>query len=322
MRHLTVLICTHNRAALLERTLGTLNAAQRPADWEVTLLVAANACQDGTHDYLSRYQQAQSDNHTLMLDWFAEPTPGKSHALNAALRRLPASTDLIAFVDDDHRVDDHYLAALCEAATQYPHNQLFCGRILPDWDGSEPGWVHDTGRYRIYPLPVPRFDQGDDSREFTQGGPVPGGGNLAITPALFARIGEFSTELGPQGHDLGGGEDIEFVTRALNSGEHIRYVPAMIQHHYVDHDRLQLGYMLKKSFQRSRSAIRVKTGNDTRIPRYAWRKIAEYLWQGVFSLHATKRRFFLIRLAAALGELRGYRDTAADLSPKRVDHTA
>lgn len=315
MRHLTVLICTHNRAALLEHTLGTLNAALRPLDWEITLLVAANACQDGTHDYLRHYQQTQSADHTLTLDWFAEPTPGKSHALNAALRRLPASTDLVAFVDDDHRIDNHYLTALCDAATHYPDNRLFCGRILPDWDGSEPNWVHDTGPYRIYPLPVPRFDQGNDSREFALGGPIPGGGNLAIRPDLLARVGEFSTELGPQGHDLGGGEDIEFVSRALDYGECIRYVPAMIQYHYVDHDRLQLGYMLKKSFQRSRSAIRVKTGNDTRIPRYAWRKIAEYSWQGILSLNGTKRRFYLIRLAAALGELRGYRDTVANPFP-------
>ena len=112
--------------------------------------------------------------------------PGKSHALNSALPRV--ESDLVAFVDDDHRVDAGYLVAVCRAAEAHPEADLFCGRILPDWDGSEPAWVHDSGPYRIYPLPVPRFDQGDASRELTPDQAVPGGGNLFLrTPWLAAR---------------------------------------------------------------------------------------------------------------------------------------
>ena len=38
---LTVLISSHNRAELLERTLRYLNEARRPRDWSVDVLVAA-----------------------------------------------------------------------------------------------------------------------------------------------------------------------------------------------------------------------------------------------------------------------------------------
>ena len=46
MPSLTVLVCTHNRAALLAKTLTSLNAAERPQDWNVNVMVAANACTD------------------------------------------------------------------------------------------------------------------------------------------------------------------------------------------------------------------------------------------------------------------------------------
>jgi len=54
-RTLTVLISSHNRAGLLKRTLRYLNEARRPAGWSVDVLVAANACTDGTHALLDRY---------------------------------------------------------------------------------------------------------------------------------------------------------------------------------------------------------------------------------------------------------------------------
>jgi arylsulfatase A-like enzyme/glycosyltransferase involved in cell wall biosynthesis len=298
---LTILICTHDRADLLERALASLNAARRPA-MPVRILVAANACSDDTVARMQRYQAQQETRGWLPLQVIDVPAPGKSHALNAAIPRI--DSELIAFVDDDHRVDESYLAAIEQAALAWPDAGLYCGRILPDWDGSEPAWVHDTGPYRIYPLPVPRFDQGDTSREITaEAGPVPGGGNLVMRRRVFEQTGPFSTELGPHGHDLGGGEDSEFVLRALARGEHCRYAPGIVQHHYVDTERLRLSYLLKKSYQRTRSTSRIH-GNG-RVPLFMWRKLAEYGFHSLFSLSWAKRRFYWVRSAAALGEVRG-----------------
>ena len=153
--HLTVLICTHDRAALLERALGFLKRARRPEGCTVDILVMANACTDGTHELLQR-QASREDG--IRLRWEAVRTPGKSHALNRAIALLDA--DLVAFVDDDHRVDESYLENVCKSALEIPDADILCGRILPDWDGTEPTWVHDTSEYRIYPLPVPRYDLG------------------------------------------------------------------------------------------------------------------------------------------------------------------
>lgn len=304
---LTVLICTHNRAELLRRTLASLNAADRPAECSVDVLVVANACSDGTQTLLESYSGASSSSF-LPLRWVKEPTPGKSHALNRGIGLL-GQTDLVALVDDDHRIPPDYLLNICRAARERRGTTMFCGRILPDWNGREPAWVHDSGPYRIYPLPVPRYDQSDTPREITLDGPLPGGGNLIVRREVFERVGGFSTELGPKGHDLGGGEDSDFVLRALTAGERLHYAPGIVQYHYVDLERFRLRYIVQKGYQRSRSAARVHHSGAP-VPRYMWRKMAGYIAAGLLSLSWPRARFYLVRFASALGELRGMRDSA------------
>lgn len=302
--HLTILICTHNRSGLLQRTLASLNRAQRPADCSVSVMVVANACTDDTEQILENYGSRAAKQDWLPLVWLEEAKPGKSNALNRAIPAL--DSELVAFVDDDHRVDELYLINICAAAHSHPAATLFCGRILPDWDGSEPNWVHDTGPYRIYPLPVPRQDQGEDPHPVGLQGPIPGGGNLVLRRHVFDRIGGFSLELGPQGHNLGGGEDTDFIRRALGAGEQLFYVPDIKQYHHVDPSRFRLVYLLRKSFQRSRAGV--QTSQDhSQIPLYMWRKLAAYVFHALFSLQWAKTRFFLVRIAAVLGEMRGIR---------------
>jgi len=298
---LEVIICTHNRAALLERTLRFLDQAERPAGWNVSVLAVANACSDGTQALL---EARSGDGRGLPLRWAAEARPGKSYALNHAIE--VTTGDLVAFVDDDHRVDGRYLSEIGRAAEAYPEATIFCGRILPDWDGSEPVWVHDRGPYAIYPLPIPRYDQGAEPRPYGPEMSVPGGGNLALRRGVFDRVGGFSLELGPHGHDLGGGEDSDFVLRALAAGERLQYVPGVLQYHYVDLERLRLGYLIRKAYQRSRSVTQVRAAGATGVPLYLVRKLGAYFSAGLGSLYWPATRYYLVRMAAAMGEMRGY----------------
>lgn len=302
---LTVLICTHNRSQLLGHAIASLNAARRPAEG-VQLLVVANHCSDGTHDFLEAYVNDPGDR--LPLRWIAEPTAGKSHALNRALPEV--DTPLVAFVDDDQGVDAGYLEAVRDAAQGSPEADLFCGRILPDWDGSEPGWVHDQGPYRIYPFPMPHFELGPLPRPLTAEVALPGGGNLFLRTPWLSRIGMFATDLGPSGHDLGGSEDSDWVLRALRLGARLHYAPAVLQYHYVDTARLTLGYLMRKAYKRTASTVSLHEGAAVQrrgVPAYVYRKLAGYALRALTALGADRRRFYLMRSAAALGEIAGYR---------------
>jgi len=310
---LTVLICTHNRLQLLQRTLRYLQEAERPAGVDCEILVLANGCNDGSVAWLAGYSehsQRDTGDPVLPLRVIEEPRLGKSFALNTAIDSLAGSDPdrhLIAMVDDDHRVDPGYLLGAVRAVVEFPGFALFCGRIIPDWDGSEPAWVHDQGPYRIYPLPVPRFERGDQPRPMTPDVGIPGGGNLVLRYGVFERVGGFMTDAGPRGHDLAGGEDSEFVLRAQEKGERIQYVPWFTQYHYVDLERLKFPYLLRKSYQRTRATTGLGEGGANGVPRYLWRKLFTYMAQGLWSLSWARTRFYMMRVAATWGEVAAYR---------------
>ncbi len=304
---LSVVICTHNRANLLRKTLESLNKTNRPSGCEVDIFVVANACNDNTTEILDSYKANASDKGWLPLRWEEESTPGKYFALNHAIASITAS--VIAFVDDDHRVSENWLMVVCQAIQEYPEIPCFCGRILPDWDGKEPAWVHDNGQFRIRPYPVPNFDLGNESLELKLDMYIPGGGNLFLRRSVFERIGLFSVQLGPMKHNLGGGEDVDFVVRAIKSGERFLYVPDAIQYHHVDYDRFTLQYLVKKAYKRSSVSKQVICSPSKNIlssvPFFLYRQAIGRLWKVIFSINQNKRRFYIVRLASTLGEIEG-----------------
>jgi len=295
----TVVVCTHDRASSLERTLDALLAAQAPSE-AVDILVIVNACSDGTTGMLQR----RFGGHTRhALRWLEEPVPGKSSALNCAIAALHAETAV--FVDDDQRVAEDFLVNMERALAAYPDAGIICGRLVPDWDGSEPYWVHLEGPYRIYPPPIANFDAGDTPRHLSMTDILPPGGDIAVRRDVLARVGSFATDLGPHGHDLLGGEDIDYIRRALALGIAVQYDPRIVQYHAVDHERLRLYQLLRKTYQRTRSSIQIGDSPPQGVPGYMWKKSVIYLWHAIFAWDRDKRRFYMVRLAAALGEIHG-----------------
>lgn len=301
-----IVICTHNRASLLRQTLETLMRARRAQGKDVEILVVANACSDETHALLSA-MQVDPVWQDLPLRWIAEPTPGKSYALNRAIAETDAAA--LCFIDDDQLVDPAFLSSLAEALDAHPDFGILCGRIRPAWDGSEPAWVHETGRYYIPIRPFPEYDFGDDPQEITAAHKIPSGGNITVRRAVFRHVGQFSTELGPQGHNLMGGEDLEFLRRCLDQGQRILYVPTLRQLHAIEPERMRTGYMLRKSYLRSLSSERMNAGRHRGLRPYMLIKPVKYGLTALLSLDGNRRFYYLIRMAAALGELRAAMET-------------
>lgn len=300
---LTIVICTHNRSALLSKVLESINNAIIPAQANIAILVIANACSDDTRERLQEYQRQQHNKHLLPVEFTEEPKTGKSHALNKALTFIPDGW--IGFIDDDHRVDENYFKSVTDAIVNYPDASLFCGKIIPDWTGHEPAWVHEKGKYKITPFPVPYFDLGDSPLMLSGKNAIPGGGNLIVEKKVFERIGNFSEALGPKGHNLMGSEDSDFLLRALKAGEKLEYIPAIVQYHYVDSSHLKLAYLILKSFQRNRSITLTRYPERIWIPKYLWPKLGQYIAGVLFSFNANQIRFHLTKAAGIVGQMVG-----------------
>ena len=98
---LAVVVCTYNRSVSLRETLLSLFACGDPME-RVDVLVVANHCSDDTLARVAEFEAAHPSTN-LRLYWIEESTPGKSHALNAALAHTRHET--LCFVDDDQVIE-------------------------------------------------------------------------------------------------------------------------------------------------------------------------------------------------------------------------
>lgn len=302
---LAVVVCTYNRSHSLMQTLESLYASGYEGSEYVDIVVVANHCSDDTLARLHEFRLSHRQE-ILRLRWLEEPLPGKSHALNTAIKA--AHNPALCFIDDDQVVEKGFLIELLQGLDRYPEDDIFCGRIWPAWDGSEPRWVHAKEPYAIPIRPFPEFDLGQTSIGLAPSDRYPSGGNITVRRRVFEKIGGFSTELGPTGHNLAGGEDHDFLHRAVTDGFRIRYLPGVSQLHAVDPERTRMGYTLRKSLLRSRSSYLIQRHSIG--PRlYMLRKIIGHAGRAAFTLNPDRRFFYLVRLTASIGELGGAIET-------------
>ncbi|MBY0374149.1 MAG: glycosyltransferase [Bryobacteraceae bacterium] len=226
----SLIICTYNRAAKLERLFrGLAQPGVVPPDWEI--LVVDNNSKDDTKQVTERFQQLRPE-----VRYIFEPTPGKSHALNTGIRE--ARGELLAFTDDDVEVEADWLKA-CELAFADPEVSGIGGKVLPRWTAPAPDWLPPEPRYRNGPLV--EFDLGPKPGPLVE---APYGANLALRRAVFEKHGLFRTDLGPRPGSEIRGEDSELYDRLRAGGERLLYWPQALVYHEVPLERLTKKFFL------------------------------------------------------------------------------
>ena len=230
----TVLICTLNRAVLLDRTLTSLAAMHVPRlRWEV--LVVDNGSTDGTRALVEGRQRS----FPVPLRYVFERMPGRSAAMNTGLAASDAP--FVVFTDDDVEVSAGWLEAACEPMRQDAAIAYTGGPVEPIWEAPCPAWFPQTGRTLWGTLAI--LDYGAEPFVFEERQRVPLGVNFALRRRLVDDIGAFEPSLGrSSGRVLLGQEVPELLCRAREAGAHGMYVPAMRVRHHVPARRLRASY--------------------------------------------------------------------------------
>ena len=108
MIRISLVIPTHNRAAQLVAALESVVRQDLPRDeWEC--VVVSN---NSTDDTEARFAAFAAAHPGCGLRLVAEEGPGVSYARNRGLRE--AQAPLVAFIDDDERVNEGFLRAYLE----------------------------------------------------------------------------------------------------------------------------------------------------------------------------------------------------------------
>jgi glycosyltransferase involved in cell wall biosynthesis len=229
--YVTVAVCTWNRAWLLDQTLTKMHQLEVPAGVQWELLVVNNNCSDDTDSVI-----ASHSNH-LPLRRLCEPTPGKSHALNAAIEAVRG--DLILWTDDDVLVDPRWLAEYVKAAQTLPHSSFFGGSIDPWFETPPPDWLvanwpRLSSMYAVRELPDEAFAI---DRQM-----LPFGANFAIRTEI-QRAFLYNPRLGRVGPSEVRGEETELFERLLEGGHHGYWCPAAKVQHFIPQPRISEDYV-------------------------------------------------------------------------------
>ncbi|MDR7521417.1 MAG: glycosyltransferase [Armatimonadota bacterium] len=214
---ISIIIPTRDRPTGLQRTLDGLAAMTVPLGVAWEIIVVDNGRPDLTREVVARHAAASG----LRVHYLHEDHPGVSRARNRGMQ--VARGEILAFTDDDMVVDSGWLAHIHREFSADPTLGLLTGRVimrLPD--GSERPVRGGTDRQTFgYPANPRRAGSG---------------GNMALRASVAARVGSFDERLG-LGISAWGGEDVDYIYRALKAGYTVLYSPQFLAYHERDTTR-------------------------------------------------------------------------------------
>jgi GT2 family glycosyltransferase len=233
---ISVVICTRNRPADLERCLVSTRALS-PSPNEI-VVVDNDPLSGVTRPVTAQFPEVR---------YVPEPRPGLSAARNTGL--LTCTNTLVAFTDDDVVVHSGWIAAIRESFRDRDVMAM-TGLVLPAELATPAQYVFQTDAlgwgwgYRAVD-----FDQTFFTATKHLGVPVwrlGAGANMAFRREAFDRVGLFDERLGAGAS--GCSEDSELWYRLLAEGYRCRYSPdaAVFHHHRSDWEglcRQMHGYM-------------------------------------------------------------------------------
>ncbi|NER78119.1 MAG: glycosyltransferase family 2 protein [Leptolyngbya sp. SIO1D8] len=236
----SVVICCHNSAQELPKTIQHLAAQQVSPDvlWE--LIVIDNASTDTTAKVA---QSSWPETAPAPLRVIHESNLG---LINARYRALAeAKYQVISFIDDDNWVCPNWVQTVSEVMTHHPEVAACGGHNIPEFDGEKPWWFDLSSR--SYAVGTQGPEEGGDIT-WSRGRLI--GAGLTIRKSAWQRLvdeGFTSLLVGCKGKALNRGEDTELTFALVLAGWRLWYEPQLTLRHHLQSERLQWSYLRRLS---------------------------------------------------------------------------
>ncbi len=229
---LDIVICTHNNAPLLDRTLQAL-AKQKTGDdtiWRV--LVVDNCCTDDTAQVVERHMGA---GEIADLRRVEEPRLGLTPARVCGVRSTLA--DWIAYVDDDCLLHPDWVEEAAGFLREHPNIGGLGGQVILDWETPPPAYFHN------FEWAYAAQNHGESAREV---GCLAGAGLIVSRRALnesgWLQKQWMSDRVGKK---LVSGGDVEMALRIRGAGFPLWYHPGCQLQHVICARRICDAYLCR-----------------------------------------------------------------------------
>lgn len=220
--HVTVVICTRNRPGYVRECLDQL-LQLRYSNFDVVLV--DNAPED-EQTAMVFTEVVGSDRR---FRYVQEPQGGLSRARNAGIGL--AQGPLVAFIDDDVRVDAFWLQGLAGAFARSSATVCVTGLVASrSITGAEQQYFDARVSWASNLRPRVFHPTSDDPLHPWAAGRLGAGANMAFRLETLRQLGGFDVHLGA-GSKAKGGEDIDMFVRALRAGGDLAYDPAALAWH-------------------------------------------------------------------------------------------
>jgi glycosyltransferase involved in cell wall biosynthesis len=232
---ISVVICTHERAALLE---GCLDSVFNLAYPNYEIVVVDNAPRSDATRKVVESKAEQMPN----LRYVLEPNQGQCWARNAGAKA--ARGEIIAFTDDDVIVDSQWLIGVLRGFAASDRVGAVNGLTIPaELETEEQTWFEQSGGFnKGYERTIYDMQEHRPARPFypLSAGIFGTGANLSIRKSALEKVGYFDPALGA-GTITTCGDDLAMYVQLLYGGFQLVYEPsAFLQHiHRRDFNSLQ-----------------------------------------------------------------------------------
>lgn len=265
----SIVLCTRNRAHLLESALDSLIALDYSPD-AFELVLVDNGSTDGTAQTVARFERQAR----FPVRYVYEGRAGLSIARNRGIRE--ARGVHLFFTDDDQLVDKAVLKEYDRVLERHG-GRVFQGAIELSFTSARPRWLH--GSLTALLGETAQAPEGSVAATLF-------GGNVLAHRDVFREFAGFHEALGKGA--AGYSEDSELAQRLTAAGETIRYAPTARVYHLIGPERTTVGFFRKTSFEKGRAHGRLERPEPSR--RAAFKRAARYIRE-----HAAQAIKFALR---------------------------
>lgn len=241
---LSILICTYNRADILEECLQSLIVQTAlPATFEV--LVINNNSPDRTQAVAESFIGPISNFRIVV-----ETRQGLSYARNRGYEE--AQADWVLYLDDDALASKNLVERALWTIQNHDY-KMFGGVALPWYKYPKPHWYKDK-YVATNELPYKIVSP-------IHGNQFAIGCIMVIHKATLAQYGGFDVKLGMIGNIIAYNEETELQHRMRNDGLQIAHDPELFIHHLVAPYKLDINWFFQSAFALGRDNVDAKGVN-------------------------------------------------------------